>query len=196
MIRIIHGSAENARDLTANLLAFSRKQKIISTPVKIQDIIDKTIALAERSIDRKISIKKYYPEPDCLVIGDPSQLQNALLNLILNSRDAMPSGGSISIRAEKTQLGTEWCSASIFNVTPGEYIVIEVRDTGKGISPKIQTRIFEPFFTTKETGKGTGLGLSAVYGTMTNHQGAVLVESTPGKGISFFLYIPLISPPR
>jgi two-component system, cell cycle sensor histidine kinase and response regulator CckA len=190
MIAIIQDSAINARDLTANLLAFSRRGKILSSPVDLKDIILKTIALGERTIDKKISIESYFLSRDLIIIGDPSQLQNALLNLVINARDAMSQGGVITITAQREYYDETWCSNSPFTVYPGEYVRATVADEGKGISKEDQARIFEPFFTTKGEGEGTGLGLAAVYGTVASHQGALSLESSPGKGTAISLCFP------
>jgi len=191
MIDIILNSAKNAADLTANLLAFSRRGKILSTPISIQDVIHATIALAERTIDKRILLKADCPSENLMIIGDPSQLQNALLNLVLNARDAIPGSGTIVIEARKEYLNEEWCSASSLETAPGEYIRISVQDDGQGIPAENQDRIFEPFFTTKAEGKGTGLGLSAVYGTVVNHHGTITMNSKPGEGTKFSLYFPV-----
>ncbi|MBI9085105.1 MAG: response regulator [Desulfobacterales bacterium] len=192
LLGIITDSVKSAGDLTSNLLAFSRRGKIVSTPIAIQDVIRKTVAIGQRTIDKLIRLKTECPPDPLMIVGDPSQLQNALLNLIINSRDAMPHGGNITISAKEEHLDDSWCEASPFEIFSGQYVSIHVKDDGIGISPENQKRIFEPFFTTKEEGKGTGLGLAAVYRTVTNHLGAIKVTSGTGKGTTFSLYFPMV----
>ncbi|MBN2711228.1 MAG: response regulator, partial [Planctomycetes bacterium] len=191
LVNLIFESSERAADLTSNLLSFSRKGKIVSSPVSLQDIIESTIAIAEPTIDKRIELTADLPEGEIQVIGDPAQLQNALLNLIINARDALPSGGKIRISLDTKKLDKEWCDKSAFDVTPGEYACIRVEDNGTGIAPELQKRIFEPFFTTKAEGKGTGLGLASVYGAINSHHGALTLESEIDKGSTFRILLPL-----
>lgn len=190
LLSIILGAAENARDLTANLLAFSRKNKLFSTPISIREIIEKTQALALRTIDKRISIETVYRTGECRIVGEPSQLQNAFLNLVINGCDAMPDGGTISIELASIHLDEGFCRDSDFDISPGPYAAVTVKDTGSGIRPEHKSRIFEPFFTTKVEGKGTGLGLAAVYQTTIRHHGAISLASTPNKGTAFTIYLP------
>lgn len=191
IVDILLKSSRNASDLTSNLLTFSRRGKYVSAPVVIQDVVNTTVALAERTIGKLITLYKRLTDDALVVIGDSSQISSALLNMVLNARDAMPRGGEMVIAAEKIYLDKVYCSKSTFDIHPGFYVILSVSDTGEGIAPENLSRIFEPFFTTKEEGKGTGLGLAAVYGMASNHQGAVTVQSTLGKGSVFSLYLPL-----
>jgi CheY-like chemotaxis protein len=124
-------------------------------------------------------------------MGDAAQLQNALLNLGINARDAMPDGGTITLSTELRELDADACSTIPFSLSPGTYVRVAVRDTGAGIPRDVLPRVFEPFFTTKAAGRGTGLGLPAVYGTAVEHHGAVTVYSEEGRGTVFYLYIPV-----
>jgi CheY-like chemotaxis protein len=126
------------------------------------------------------------------VYGDPGELQQVLLNLCLNARDAMPEGGQLVIKTDLVML-SEPFSDPRFHIRPGRHVVFGVTDTGCGMSPEVQQHMFEPFFTTKELGKGTGLGLAMVYGLVQQHQGAIHVYSEPGKGTSFKLYLPAVA---
>lgn len=189
-VEMIRGATERAAELTHKLLAFSRKGKHVSTPVNIHAIIDEVIAILERSIDKRIELRKDLLAERAMISGDPSQLQSGILNLCINARDAMPDGGEILISTLNTDFDEEYCSVDR-SLSPGTYIQISVYDTGKGIPPEIQGRIFEPFFTTKEVGKGTGLGLSAVYGMAKDHHGNVRFYSEPEKGTVFHLYLPV-----
>ena len=178
--RMITLAAERAGQLTGKLLDFSRKGKTVSVPVDIHRIIDDAASILERSIDKRIKLCIVKNAGNTIVAGDPSQLQNMLLNIGLNARDAMPDGGEICFKTEEIIFSSEDCGFSPFDIKPGKYIRIKISDTGPGIDPEIIDKIFEPFFTTKESGKGTGLGLSAVYGTVCDHGGAV----TAGAGVA------------
>ncbi len=166
LITIVIEAAERAADLTAKLLNFSRKGKVMSTAIDLNDMVQSTLAIAGRTIDKKVQIDQLLASGQLTIIGDPAQLQNALLNLLLNARDAMPDGGKVTVTTKVTTLDPAWCSASPFKVEPGVFAQVSVEDTGQGIPAEIRERIFEPFFTTKSEGKGTGLGLPAVDGTV------------------------------
>lgn len=191
MLNLILQTAERASDLTSKLLSFSRKGKIRSTAVDVHTIIGDTIEILRRSIDKSITINTDLSAQHSLIVGDPSQLQNALLNLSINARDAINGSGSIKISTTVTEISQNEISKIPFKLSSGPYIAITIRDSGCGIAKENINSIFEPFFTTKETGKGTGLGLAAVYGTMVDHGGAITVDSTIGKGTTFTLLFPL-----
>lgn len=187
----IQQAANRSAELTGQLLAFSRKGQKNTVQVRIDTTIHDVISLLERTIDKKITLETRLAAKNTCVTGDPALLQNALLNLGVNARDAMPKGGVITFATENVELDSEYCRFSAFTIIPGTYIEISVSDTGVGITKEIIQRMFEPFFTTKEVGKGTGLGLAAVYGTITDHQGCINVYSEPGVGTVFKLYLPL-----
>lgn len=180
-----------ASDLTTKLLAFGRKDQIISTMINFNTVIDDTVTILKRTIDKKINISVDHNAVDNTVIGDYTALQNVLMNLGINASHAISGIGEIHIITENIELDTETCDRGSFDLKPGRYIKIEVRDTGWGISEQDLPKIFDPFFTTKEQGKGTGLGLSAVYGTVQNHNGAITVQSDTNIGTVFYLYFPL-----
>ena len=127
--------------------------------------------------------------------GDPSQLQNAILNLGINARDAMPEGGELTFATRVIDLEPEFCRLHSQRVEAGTYVELSVSDTGQGMSPEVQDRIFEPFFTTKELGGGTGLGLAGVYGCVLSHNGLICVYSEPGRGSTFRVMLPLAMAP-
>ncbi len=181
-------AAESAADLTAKLLAFSRKGKFVSTPFSIHKSCETAVSILSRSIDKNISITSEYLASNEFVSGDQSQIQNALLNLCINAKDAMPNGGELHIATNIANVKKD----NSFNLEAATYIEITVSDTGMGIPKHIQDKIFEPFFTTKEQGKGTGLGLAAVYGAVLNHNGTVTLESTVGEGTKFTVYLPIV----
>ncbi len=184
-------SVERATSLTKHLLAFARKGKFLSIFVDVHSIIDETVDLLEQSIDKRIRVKKNFNATSFKIKGDPSQLQNAFLNVALNSRDAMPNGGTLSFTTEDVVLDSEFCNKASFKIKPGKYLKVIISDTGVGMTKDIAKHIFEPFFTTKDLDKGTGLGLAAVYGTVKNHGGFILVDSEVGKGATFNMYFPL-----
>ncbi|HEY5672386.1 MAG TPA: ABC transporter substrate-binding protein [Malonomonas sp.] len=187
----IKAGASRAAELTKNLLAFSRKGKYLSRPLDLHAIISEVIVLLEHSIDKRISIRKRLHQGKSFIIGDPTLLQNAILNLALNARDAMPEGGEISIETDVIYLGAEECGRFSEPLSRGEYLQLSVCDTGRGMDEETQKHMFEPFFTTKAEGRGTGLGLASVYGTVRNHSGTIQVESHPGQGTEIKLYFPL-----
>lgn len=145
----------------------------------------------ERSIDRRINIIENFSAKKFNVIGDPSQIQNALLNLGINARDAMPEGGNLTIATANVTLDQQYCATTGTSVKPGPYLEFSVADTGTGMTTNVQRHIFEPFYTTKGMGKGTGLGLAAVYGMVRNHNGSIHVYSQLEKGTVFKLYLPI-----
>lgn len=187
----IQRAASRSADLTGQLLAFSRKGQKNAVHIRIDATIKEVISLLERTIDKKITLKTRLVAQNSCVTGDPTLLQNALLNLGVNARDAMPDGGEITFTTSNVELDAEYCAASPFTITPGPYVEISVSDTGVGMSKEVIARVFEPFFTTKDVGKGTGLGLAAVYGTITDHHGCITIFSEPGVGTVFKLYLPL-----
>ncbi|MBN2727334.1 PAS domain S-box protein [Candidatus Mcinerneyibacteriota bacterium] len=194
-LNMIVDTARRASALTQKLLDFSRKGKVESTPVNIHLILKDAIQILERSLDRRIEIKMDFKANLSTVIGDPAQLQNAFLNLGINARDALPEGGIVSFTTKDCYLDESFCRESSFDLKPGPFVCVEVRDNGEGMAPEIQEHIFEPFFTTKGVGKGTGLGLAAVYGSVKDHNGMVMCESTPGAGSLFRIYLPAESTP-
>jgi len=189
-INLILESARRSANLTSQLLAFSRKGKTISTPVNIHEVITAAIDLLERSIDKKIIITTKLHAVNSSAVGDPALLQNAILNLSINARDAMPDGGTLTITTNNVVLDHEVIKRNSLSAEPGHYIEIDVSDTGVGIPKEIISKIFDPFFTTKPAGKGTGLGLSGVYRTVRDHKGSVSVNSEPGTGTIFKIFLP------
>ena len=184
-------SAERAAGLTQALLAFSRKQIINLRAINLNEIIIALEKLLSRIIGEDIELSTVLADEDLTVMADSTQIEQVLMNLATNARDAMPDGGHLTIRTEVIQLDYEYIKAHGYG-KPGHYALISVEDTGEGMDEKTRERIFEPFYTTKEVGKGTGLGLSMVYGTIKQHDGYINVYSEPGKGTTFKVYLPLI----
>jgi len=190
-VDIIETAAKRGASFTRQLLTFARKSNVQFRPVILNDIIEETLHLFEHSTDKTISVKKLLTNEVCLVNGDDGQVQQSLLNLLINARDAMPDGGVISVQSEKINFDTRTTS-TIGESRTGEYVAISVTDHGIGMEREIQQRIFEPFFTTKDQGKGTGLGLAVVYGVVNSHNGFITVQSEPGIGSQFTMYFPLL----
>ncbi len=184
-------ASEKATQLTKSLLAFSRKQTIILKKTNINDIVDGMSKLLLRVIGDDIQLKIHIHADKLIVEADSGQLEQVLLNLVTNARDAMPKGGLISIETSRITVGRRFV-VKHDALPPGEYAAIFVSDTGAGMSEATQMRIFEPFFSTKEIGKGTGLGLSIVYGIIKQHKGDIGVYSEIGTGTTFKIYLPLV----
>jgi PAS domain S-box-containing protein len=184
-------ASQRAAELTSQLLAFGRKGKNLNVPVDIHLAIGDVVSMLERSIDKRICIEQKLCASSSITDGDPSQLYNALLNLGINARDAMPASGTLTYETELRHLDAAFIEKNRYDFAPGCYIRISVSDTGCGMSKAVQQKAFEPFFTTKAEGKGTGLGLSSVYGTIKNHGGGVSIYSEPGQGTTFRLYLPV-----
>lgn len=191
LVHLIMDAAEKAGTLTQVLLDFSRKGKVISTPIDIHTCIMDAVSMLQRSIDQRIDISTELEAKNSIVVGDPVQLQNAFLNLGINARDAMPNGGTLRFCSEEIILTKDDMKSFGKHLHEGSYITILVEDTGTGIPPEIVNRIFEPFFTTKGVGQGTGLGLAAVYGVVQEHQGFITVYSEVNVGTLFKMYLPL-----
>ncbi len=188
-VKQILASSEKAANLTQSLLAFSRKQVIELKPVKINTIINGIEKILQRLLTEDIDIRIALCPEDTTVMADSTQIDQVLLNLVTNARDAMPNGGQIVIETGITTLDGKFMKFHGYG-NPGKYLLLSVSDTGVGMDEKTKEKIFEPFFTTKETGKGTGLGLSIVYGIVKQHNGYINVYAEPGKGTTFRIYIP------
>jgi PAS domain S-box-containing protein len=191
MHQMILDSAFRASNLTKQLLALSRQSDKVSTVISVHDIIEESLSLLRSSLDRRIAIEVSLDANQNTVVGDPSLIQNSLLNLCINASHAMPNGGVLKVSTQEVQIDELFCQSSTFNLLTGKYIKLEVRDTGCGIPQEDLTRIFDPFFTTKAKGEGTGLGLSTVYGTIQQHNGAINVYSEVGKGTVFQILLPV-----
>jgi PAS domain S-box-containing protein len=190
---LIVRAAERSADLTAQLLAFARKGPFRSLTFDVHGLIRDVVAILERSIDKRIRITTDLRATMPFVQGDPHQLQNALLNLALNARDAMPAGGEIHLVTSDHPEPPAGHDGLITDVDP--LLCLEVRDQGAGIPDEIRERMFEPFFTTKPAGKGTGMGLAAVYGTVQRHGGHLEVDTTIGVGSTFRVFLPSTAEP-
>jgi two-component system cell cycle sensor histidine kinase/response regulator CckA len=187
-------SSERAAILTNSLLAFSRKQIINPVPMNINEIIVRIGKLLTRLIGEDIELKMVLEGSDSIILADVSQIEQILMNLSTNARDAMAIGGTLTIKTEQINLDREFINTHGYG-KEGKYVLLSMTDTGIGMDETTQTRIFEPFFTTKAMGKGTGLGLSMVYGIVKQHEGFITVTSEPGIGTTFKIYLPLLQSP-
>lgn len=188
MVDLILNASHRAADLTAQLLTFSRKNPADRRTLKINDCLKSVHALLERTIDPSIELVLDLAPSNPVILADAALIENAILNLAINGRDAMKAGGVLTMQTHVVALGEEAARATGFDIKPGECVRITIQDTGSGISEDIRQRIFEPFFTTKE--EGTGLGLPSVFGTVVRHGGAILVYSEEGQGSQFQIYFP------
>ncbi len=185
----ITDAARRAADLTRQLLGFARRGKHLSAPFDVHALVLEISRLLSRTLDKHIRVRLRLEAPRSVVVGDPGQIQQAVLNLAVNARDAMPDGGELGVTTSVREIAADDRSR-LPGLKPGSHLALEVEDSGHGIPRELRGRIFEPFFTTKQ-GRGTGMGLAMVYGIVRNHGGAVEVESEPGKGARFTLYLPL-----
>jgi CheY-like chemotaxis protein len=181
--------AERAAQLTQRLLAFSRLQPLKPTTVDANKLIVSMSDLLSRSLGEKVELETISGAGLWKVEADVSELETALLNLALNARDAMPDGGKLTIETSNAYLDEEYCEQHT-DLTPGQYVLIAISDSGAGMSRETLEHVFEPFFTTKEAGKGTGLGLSQVYGFIKQSGGHVKMYSEVGQGTTVKLYLP------
>jgi len=188
-LRQIRQAAERGANLTQQLLAFSRKKMLEVECIALNTVITDFVRLLRRLIGEDVILATSLdPKLGCIK-ADVAQVQQILMNLAVNARDAMPHGGTLIIETAETQLEESFLKSHP-EAKPGRYVVLTVGDTGTGISPQVMSHIFEPFFTTKEQGKGTGLGLSTVYGLVRQHEGIITAESEIGKGTTFHVYFP------
>ena len=183
-------AARRAADLTKKILAFARNDKTAACAVDIHQIIAETAAILAHSVDKRIEIRQNLAAASSVVLGDPTQLQNALLNLATNARDAMPGGGVLLFKTDEVEIASDPADPDL---KPGRYLRICVSDTGVGMDRETLKRVFEPFFTTKKTGRGTGLGMVSVLEAVNSHHGKIEISSEPGKGTTVEVLLPLLA---
>ncbi len=194
-VQYILQASKRSSDLTSQLLAFAHKGKYLTVDINIHEIVEEVIQILTRTIDKKINLIQNLKASHPITTGDPTQIQNALMNLAINARDALPDGGDITLSTENLFLDAEFCQAQSNKIEPGKYLAVFVADNGIGMEPELQKKIFEPFFTTKAVGQGTGMGLASVYGTIKNHGGAINVYSESGRGTTMKIYLPQVPVP-
>ncbi len=188
----ILSASQKGAGLTKSLLAFSRKQPLSLSPINLNDIVAGTEKLLKRLVREDIILKTILFPEDVGIMADTTQIDQILFNLVTNARDAMPSGGVLTIQTRVQTIDASFVSTYGFG-TPGSYAVLTISDTGTGMDSSVLEHIFDPFFTTKEVGKGTGLGLSTVYGVVQQHNGHISIDSKPNAGTGVHIYFPLIS---
>ena len=187
----IKKSAERAATLTQQLLAFSRKQIMQPKVMNLNTMLKNTKNMLQRMIGEDIAFKLTLGDPIGMIKVDPGKIEQVVINLAVNARDAMPNGGSLEIATMNTSMDSSFCALHKGS-HPGEYVLLSVHDTGKGIDEETMKHIFEPFFTTKEIGKGTGLGLATVYGIVRQSGGYIDIQSREGSGTTVAIYLPRI----
>ncbi len=187
----IHIAGEKAAALTRQLLTFSRKQILEMSAVNLNALIDTMAKLLKRVIREDVVIEFKTHTAIRTINADPGQIEQVLMNLVVNARDAMPQGGRLTIETADVEFDAAYAE-TLQDITPGKYVMLAVSDTGVGMSRDVQDKIFEPFFTTKEIGKGTGLGLATTYGIVKQHHGHILVYSEPSVGATFRIYFPAV----
>ena len=190
-LEVIQSSTLKASELTKQLLIFSRKMESKLKPLDLNHEVMQVCKILQRTIPRMITIDLKLAENLKVVNADSAQLEQILMNLGVNARDAMADGGTLTFQTENVYLDRGY-TTSMLGATPGEYILLTVSDTGHGMDKETLQHIFEPFYTTKEAGKGTGLGLAIVYGIVQNHNGYIQVDSRPGGGTTFRIYFPVL----
>ncbi|MDH4162109.1 MAG: PAS domain S-box protein [Nitrospirota bacterium] len=189
-LRVMERTAQNASRMVSQLLGFARKSEMKFVPLNLRDIILDTSKLLEGFMEKTVRLDLQIDRNLPIIKGDIAQLEQVLMNLVMNARDAMSGGGIVTIKAEAVRAGAGTPHIPPY-IPDGEYVELTVSDTGRGIPENIKDKIFEPFFTTKDRGKGTGLGLSMVYGSVTDHQGYITVRSKVNKGTTFTIYFPV-----
>jgi signal transduction histidine kinase len=187
----IKTQAFRASELTGQLLAFSRKAESRLQPLDLNGEIEKLKEVFVRTVPKMINIRFHLSGKLNLVNADPNQIEQIVMNLIINARDAMADGGELIVWTENATLEGRYCQ-TLQGAAPGEYVLLAVSDTGMGMDRDVVEHIFEPFYTTKEVDKGTGLGLAMVYGIVKNHNGHVYCESMPDQGTTFKIYLPVV----
>jgi len=191
----IENSAMRASELTQQLLAFSRKVESKLRPVDLNLEVKQVEKLLKRTIPKMISIELHLQKNLQVVNADPAQVEQVMMNLGVNARDAMPEGGKLIIETENAFLDEHYCRTHP-GAAVGQYVCLSMTDTGDGMDRETLDHIFEPFYTTKEVGKGTGLGLSMVYGIVKSHRGYIMCYSEPGAGSTFKIYLPAVEEER
>lgn len=189
-LKIVLSAAVRGAKLTQQLLAFSRKQTIQRKPLLLNELITTLLELLRRVIGEHIDLNCRLPDSLPSIMADKSNLEQVLMNLCVNARDAMPQGGSLTISTACVTIHPDYLRTTP-EATPGSFVRLTVSDSGCGMTPEVQARAFEPFFTTKEVGKGTGMGLATVYGIVKQHNGWIELQSAPGQGTTFNIFFPV-----
>ena len=189
MVQQIKKAGDRAASLTRQLLAFSRRQMLVPEMIDLNSLISSLSQMLHRVIGEDIELVLHLDPKLVAVTADPGQIQQVIMNLVVNARDAMPRGGTLTIQTANVEWNDNLQQRHA-DAKPGPFALLSVTDTGTGISPEVKVHLFEPFFTTKDVGKGTGLGLSTVYGIVKQSNGLIDVISEPGQGACFMIYLP------
>jgi PAS domain S-box-containing protein len=187
----IVSSIAKANSLSQGLLSFSRQQTISLKPIHFNEAIRKIVGLLGKLIGEHIEVILLLADSDATILGDANQIEQVLVNLTTNARDAMPDGGTLTIKTDAMEMHEEFIKEHGYGIA-GPYVVLTVSDTGTGMKEDVRARIFQPFFTTKTVGEGSGLGLAVTYGIIKQHNGFIDVESLPGRGTTFKIYLPTV----
>ena len=190
-VDMVIDASKRAAELTQQLLTFARKGKYTIAPINVHEVIASVVRLINHTFDKRIRVVERLNARSAVIMADFAQLQNALLNLSINARDAMPDGGVLTFETAAVGPAAGIGDTQYGEIAPGSFLRLRVGDTGCGMDKKTKARVFEPFFTTKGPGKGTGLGLASVYGTVKNFSGMIEFDSAPGAGTQFTLFLPL-----
>lgn len=189
-LRQAHRAADRAKSLVSQLLSFSRKQLMEMCSIDLNEVVQGMEKILRDTLREDIEIRLYLSQGAASIKADPAQVEQIIMNLAVNSQDAMVKPGCLTLETKEAYLDEEYARTHM-GIVPGPYVLLSVSDTGVGMDKTVQSRIFEPFFTTKEKGKGTGLGLATVYGIVKQHKGWIWVYSEPGQGTTFKIYFPL-----
>lgn len=192
LLESMHNSVQRGAEMVKQVLAFARGMEGKRLTVQVKHIVQEIVTFVSETFPKSIEIRRDIQKDVPPVLGDPTQIHQVILNLAVNARDAMPEGGTLTIRLEKTEVDEHYRTMNP-GVSPGTYVVLSVKDTGVGIAPNVLEHIFEPFFTTKPQGQGTGLGLSTAMGIVRSHGGYIDVDSQQGMGSEFRVYLPASS---
>ncbi|MCJ7738942.1 MAG: ATP-binding protein, partial [Anaerolineae bacterium] len=190
-VDVIYGQAHRATDLIQQILDFSRRAPMERQPMKLLPLLQEVMRLWERTLPESVRIELVRDDSACRISADPTRIQQVLMNLATNARDAMPEGGSLLIELCQVTYDSD-AAAPAPTMAAGEWVRLDFTDTGQGMPAEVMSHIFEPFFTTKAPGKGTGLGLPQAQGIIKQHGGEILVESTPGQGTTFSILLPAL----
>ncbi len=190
-LEVIKQTVSSSAELINGMMVFSRKAPVEFHPINLNELVSQAGSMLSRSIPKMIEIDVFLADDLWTVNGDKTQIEQILMNLAVNARDAMPDGGKLTVKTNNIALDEEYCRLHPA-AKPGRYAMITVSDNGAGMDKETVSHIFEPFFTTKEPGKGTGLGLAVVYGIMERHAGKIICDSEPSVGTTFRLYFPAI----
>jgi nitrogen-specific signal transduction histidine kinase/FixJ family two-component response regulator len=183
--------SNRATQLTRQLLAFGRRQPMQLSILNLNDLVEEVSKMFQRVLGEDIQLELRLAPKLGSVLADPDQIEQTLMSLAINARDAMPNGGRLTIETANVRLDQEYAGQH-HNVQPGPHVMFSVSDTGCGMSPEVLSHLFEPFFTTKPPGKGTGLGLASVYGIVQQHKGSIEVQSRPNAGATFRIFLPRV----